>query len=136
VEQIVKRSLSFALLAFHLLVFVLGAPLAFASATSTSRAAAAGHHVVVASGYGGDASAVAQIDNGRLELGTRARGDRGARGHRGAGGLALDAVVLPALVAIGPAAVVGTPDWRIAARGHRSLPCVVNGARGPPPAAV
>ena len=47
-----KRSLSFALLAFHLLVFVLGAPLVLSAAGSTSRAAAAGHHVVVASGYG------------------------------------------------------------------------------------
>jgi hypothetical protein len=134
-----KRSLSFALLAFHLLVFVLGAPLALSSASSTSRAAAAGHHVVVvASGYGDEGSAIAHLDNTtrRLELGTRARGERGARRHRGAGGLALDVVVPPALVAVGPAAVVGMRDRRSAARGHRSLPCVVNGARGPPPAAV
>jgi hypothetical protein len=137
VELVVKRSLSFALLAFHLLVFVLGAPLAFASATSTSRAAAAGHHVVVvASGYGGDGSTIAHAVNGRLELGPRARGDRGARGHHGAGGLALDAIVPRALVAIGPAAVVGARTSRSAASGHRSLPCVVNRARGPPPAAV
>jgi hypothetical protein len=138
VEHVVKRSLSFALLAFHLLVFVLGAPLALTSASSTSRAAAAGHHVVVvASGYGDEGSAIAQADNGRLELGTRARGDRAARGERGAGGaLALDVVVPTSLVAVGPAAVVGMRDWRSAARGHRSLPCVVNGARGPPPAAV
>lgn len=132
-----KRSLSSALLAFHLLVFVLGAPLALSSASSTSRAAGPRHHVVVvASGYGGDGPAIAKADNGRLELGTRTRGDRGGRGDRGAGGLALDAVVPSALVAIGPAAVVGASSSRSAALGHRSLPCVVNGARGPPPAVV
>ena len=137
VEHVVKRSLSFALLACHLLVFVLGAPLALSSTSRTSRTAAASHHaVVVASGYGNEGSAIAPLDNGLLEVGTRARGDRGARRDRGVGGLALDVMLPPALVAVGPAAVVGMRDWRSAARGHRSLPCVVNGARGPPPAAV
>ena len=131
-----KRSLSSALLAFHLLVFVLGAPLVLSAAGSTSRAAAAGHHVVVvvvASGYGVDGPAIAPPNDGRLEVGTRTRRDRGARG---AGGLALDVVVPPALVAVGPADVAGMRDWRSAAGGHRSPPCVVNGARGPPSAAV
>ncbi|MDB5215441.1 MAG: hypothetical protein JWO86_3368 [Myxococcaceae bacterium] len=127
-----KRSLSFALLALHLLVFVLGG--ALSSASTASNAAAAGHRVVVvASGYGIDGSTVAPPQDGRLELGTRARGDRG---ERGTGTLAIDAIVARGLVTIAPAGLVGLRDWRSAARGHGSLPCVVNGARGPPLAAV
>jgi len=126
VEQVVKRSFSFALLVLHLLVFVIGGALATESAAMASGRSA----VVVATGSGADASAIASPDGRRPELGTRARGHRG---ERGSSGLSLEVVLPYGGVAIGPAALAEVRDWRSAVRGHRSLPCVVNGARGPPP---
>jgi len=122
----VKRSLSFALLALHLLVFVIGGALA----TESSAMASGRRAVVVATTSGADGAAIASADCGRLEIGTRARGDRR---ERASNGLSLYAVVPVARAAIGPAALTGLRDWRSALHGHHSLPCVVNGARGPPP---
>jgi hypothetical protein len=127
VEQVVKRSFSFALLALHLLVFVIGGALA----TEASAMASGPGPVVVATTSGGDGAAMAASGDGRLESGTRARAHRG---ERGASGGPLDAVVPRGLAAIAPAGRAELRDWRSAARGHCSLPCVVNGARGPPPA--
>lgn len=120
-----KRSLSFALLALHLLVFVIGGVLA----TETSAVASGRRAVVVATASGADGALVASPSGARFEIGTRARGDR----ERGSNGLALDVVVPRAHGAVGPAELTGLRDWRSAAHGHRSLLCVANGARAPPP---
>lgn len=119
---------SFALLVLHLLVFSIGGALA----TESPALASSRRVVAVTTTAGADGAAVASPAAGRVELAARARGERGDRGPHG-DGPPLD-VALPggARVSIGPTALVGHHDWRAAARGHVSLPCIVNGARGPP----
>jgi hypothetical protein len=126
VEHVVKRSFSFVLLALHLLVFVIGGALA----TESSAMASGRRSVVIATTSSDGGSAIASPDGRRAELGTRARGDGG---DHGSGGLSLGLSLRAAHASIGPAELVALRDWRSFLQGHRSPPCVVNGARGPPP---
>lgn len=120
------RRLRLVLLALHLLVFVIGGALA----TSSSAMASGRHAVVIATTSSDGSTVLASADGRRSELGTRARGDRG---DGGSGGLALAPALPPTHASLGPAQLVAVRDWRSFIQGHRSLPCVVNGARGPPP---
>jgi hypothetical protein len=130
VADVVKRSFSFVLLALHLLVFVIaGALAAESSAMASGGRSVPGARVVVTTATDGS-TAIASPDGRRSELGTRARGDRG---DSGSSDLSLALVLPPTHASIGPAELVAVRDWRSFIQGHRSLPCVVNGARGPPP---
>lgn len=125
-----KRWLSFVLLALHLLVFVIGGALATgSSALASGRCSFAGAPLVVTASSDGT-TAIAAPDGRRSELGTRARGDGG---DHGSSGPSLGPSLLPTHASIGPAELVAVRDWRSFLLGHRSLPSVVNGARGPPP---
>lgn len=117
-----KRSLSFALLVLHLLVFATGSARA-----GESAAAAVGPRVVAVA-----TSAPTSVGTAAI---TRAAADRGHRygGLDGAASSSVLALFVPSTsIVVGPAAFVGLRDWRSAAHVHGSLRRVVNVARGPP----
>jgi hypothetical protein len=119
-----KRVLAHALLAVHLVVFVLGG--AF-----VARAPAQGsiHRAVIAAVTGaGDGAAVTSPSDGRLERAARPRADRGERG----GAPPLDFVVASSTLTIAPASLTGAVEIAPASAPYRLLPSVVHGPRGPP----
>jgi hypothetical protein len=126
-ERGARRALSLALLAVQLVVFTLGAALAGQSHARTGSTAVP---VVTASTADGVAR-VAATPDARLDQAARARADRT---DRNGAAPPLDLALPPAIHVVAPASLVGSLDWRSAAREHRPSRSVVNGARGPPPA--
>lgn len=119
-----RAALTHALLAVHLVVFVLGGAFVTRSPTHGPPARAA----VAALASSGDGTAVVTPAEGRLER-TRPRGDRG---ERGGGSPHLDFVVPRSGLGVAPASFAGSLTIAAAAADHRLLPSVVHGPRGPP----
>ncbi len=119
-----RRVLAHALLAVHLVVFVLGG----AFIARTPAQAPFSRPTVSALATNNDGSVVVSSGDGRLEH-TRPRGDRG---ERGAGTPHLALVLPRAGIGIAPASLTGSLAAVVANVDHRLLPSVVHGPRGPP----
>ena len=119
-----RRLLAHALLAVHLVVFVLSGAVVPASAgvQHLSRPAAS------ALASSSDGSVVVSTSDTGLER-SRPRTDGG---ERGAGSPDLAFVVPRSELGIAPASLTGSLAIVIAAADHRPLPSVVHGPRGPP----
>ena len=119
-----RRVFAQALLALHLVVLVVGGALA-----ARAPAQASVHRAVISVvAGGGDAPTVVSTTEGRIELATRTRGERGERG----GSPPLDFVLPSSAVSIAPASLTGSLALPSASSPHRLLPSVVHGPRGPP----
>jgi hypothetical protein len=130
VASTTRRSFSVVLLAVHLVVFLFGGALVGERA---ARAAGRTTMIVAVATASSDGATVTTASDGRLERGVaRERGARGERSSVGAGALPLGFLVPSGGPTVGPAALIGSIDWRSASRELRPAPSVVHGARGPP----
>jgi hypothetical protein len=121
-----RRLLAHALLAVHLVVFVLGG----AFVARAPAQAPLSREAVTALGTSNDGTVVVSTNEGGLER-TRPRGDRG---ERGAGSPHLDLLLPRSGVGVAPASLTGSLAIVAEAVDHRLLPSVVHGPRGPPQA--
>jgi hypothetical protein len=123
--SVARRVFAQALLAVHLVVFVLGGAFGALAPAQSSL-----HRVAISAVAGGsEAPAVISSSDSRLELATRPRGDRG---ERSGGAPPLDFVPAASLLTIAPASLTGSIALPPARAAHRLLPSVVHGPRGPP----